>query len=261
MANFFTRSYTAEGKGVSKDGPKKKRIFLFFEICARKFWNIILVGLLFVLFCIPVVTFGPACCGLALVLRNYAREEHAFVWADFWRGFKENFKQGLAVGLLNLAAVGVTGFACWYYFQEMQSTEWMLVLFSIALLCLIFEIFMSFYAYLMIVTFTLNTSKLIKNAFLFSMIGMRTNILTLISVLLMAALAVFLFTLMPALLLLIPLFFIPFIAFMIVFNSYGPIKKYLIDPQMEKSEAQTDNEGEDEEQIFSDKLLEHGERE
>ena len=61
MANFFTRSYTKEGKGVSKDGQQKKPFFLFFEICSRKFWNIILVGLLFILFCIPVVTFGPAC--------------------------------------------------------------------------------------------------------------------------------------------------------------------------------------------------------
>ena len=256
MANFFTRSYTKEGKGVSKDGPQKKRFFLFFEICGRKFWSIVLVGLIFLLFCIPVVTFGPACCGLALVLRNFAREEHAFVWADFWRGFKENFKQGLVVGLLNLAAFGVTGFASWYYFKEMQSTEWMLILFAISLLCLIFEIFMSFYAYLMIVTFTLKTSKLIKNAFLFSLIGIRINILTLVCVLLMLALSVFLFTLMPALLLLIPLFFIPFIAFIIVFNSYGPVKQYLIDPQMEKANAEkSDDEGEDEERIFSDKLL------
>ena len=138
----------------------------------------------------------------------------------------------------------------------MQSTEWMMVLFSLSLLCLIFEIFMSFYAYLMIVTFTLKTSKLIKNAFLFSLIGIRVNIITLFCVLLMVALSIFLFTLMPALMLLIPFFFIPFIMFLIVFNSYGPIKQYLIDPQMEKeNQEKSENEGEDEEQIFSDKLL------
>ena len=132
----------------------------------------------------------------------------------------------------------------------------MLVLFAVCLLCLILEIFMSFYAYTMIVTFTLKTSKLIKNAFLFSMIGIRTNLLSLACILVMAALAVFLFTIFPALLILIPLFFVPFIVFIVVFNSYRPIKQYLIDPQMEKQvSAKQEDDGEDEEQIFSDKLL------
>ena len=88
MGNFFASRYQKEGPGVSKNEPEKKRFFVFFDVYTRKFGKIILVGLLYMLCCIPVVTIGPASCGLALVLRNFAREEHAFILHDFFWALK-----------------------------------------------------------------------------------------------------------------------------------------------------------------------------
>ena len=45
MGNFLGGMFdpTREGPGVSKDGPQKKRFFLFFDIYFRKFTKILLL--------------------------------------------------------------------------------------------------------------------------------------------------------------------------------------------------------------------------
>ena len=38
---FLQANYDKPGAGVRKDAPQKKEFVLFFEIYARKFWNLI----------------------------------------------------------------------------------------------------------------------------------------------------------------------------------------------------------------------------
>ena len=38
---------------------------------------------------------GPFTAGLCYVCRNWARDEHSFVWSDFWQAVRENWKQAL----------------------------------------------------------------------------------------------------------------------------------------------------------------------
>ena len=78
-------SYTKEGKGIDKKPDNRLRIVVFFDIYIRKFWNLILLNILYLLFCIPIVTIGPATAAMTKILRNYAREEHAFIWSDSYR--------------------------------------------------------------------------------------------------------------------------------------------------------------------------------
>ena len=75
--------YMREGKGVDKGPDFRPRFIIFFDIYLRKFWNLILLNLLYVVCCIPIVTIGPATAAMTKILRNYAREEHAFLWSDF----------------------------------------------------------------------------------------------------------------------------------------------------------------------------------
>ena len=83
-------NYLKEGKGVSKE-QNTPRLILFFQIYFRKFWNLISLNLLYIAFCIPIITIGPATAAMTKILRNYAREEHAFLWGDFLETFKKNF--------------------------------------------------------------------------------------------------------------------------------------------------------------------------
>ena len=50
---------------------------------------------------------GPATAGITYIMRNFAREEHAWIWSDFKDTFKANFKQASAVYLINLVMLVV----------------------------------------------------------------------------------------------------------------------------------------------------------
>ena len=88
-------NYDTPGKGIPKAPMEKKGIFKFFEIYGRRIWKLVQVNMIFVLACIPVVTFGPAVAGMTKVARNYSQERNAFIWTDFWTTFKKCFKQFL----------------------------------------------------------------------------------------------------------------------------------------------------------------------
>ena len=99
-------NYSKPGPGVDKNGPKKKRFFYFLELFGRKFWKLLELNLLYLLCCIPVVTIGPATCGLVYILRNFANEKPVFMVSDFFDAFKSNFKQGFVLGLLDIPTSG-----------------------------------------------------------------------------------------------------------------------------------------------------------
>lgn len=64
----------------------------------------LLDGLLFsyLLILFPLIALtGPFNVALGYVLRNWARDEHSFLWADFKSALKENWRQGLAYGLVS----------------------------------------------------------------------------------------------------------------------------------------------------------------
>ena len=105
-------NYSKPGPGVDKNAPKKKRFFYFFELFGRKFWKLVELNLLYLLCCIPVVTIGPATCGLVYILRNFANEKPVFMVSDFFDAFKSNFKQGFVLGLLDILSVVLSGLRC-----------------------------------------------------------------------------------------------------------------------------------------------------
>ena len=56
---LFSKNYESAGVGISKYAPKKKGIALFFDIVGRKFWKLMQVNLLYMLFFLPLVMMLP----------------------------------------------------------------------------------------------------------------------------------------------------------------------------------------------------------
>jgi len=73
-------------------------------------FDLMVVNWLWLLCSLPIVTVGPATCGLYRVTLKLARQEPVQPLKDFFRGFRENFKSGLFLGLwailLLVAALG-----------------------------------------------------------------------------------------------------------------------------------------------------------
>lgn len=82
--------------------------------------NISLYSLIFtwlVILCPLIALTGPFNMGASYVMRNWARDEHSFVWAHFWAGVKANWKQGLLFGLINGLSPLISFISLWFYGQ------------------------------------------------------------------------------------------------------------------------------------------------
>jgi uncharacterized membrane protein YesL len=250
-------NYSKPGPGVDKNGPEKKRFFYFFELFGRKFWKLIELNLLYLLCCIPIVTIGPATCGLVYILRNFANEKPVFMVSDFFDAFKSNFKQGFALGILDILTSGIVAIALLWYIAN-QGLSWaMAIPLGLSIVVLVLLMFMRFYTYLCTVTVELPLKHIIKNSFIFAFLGFKHNFCTLFW---WAVLIVPLLWYLPLIWALVfVLIGFALIWFIAVFNSYPYIVKYIIEPhdkQMREQLGEDDDEEyeEDEEDdvIFTD---------
>lgn len=139
------------------------------------------VPLLLIFICLPLITVGPAQAGMTYILRNFSREEHAFLWSDFKEHALKNFKQSMIVGTIN-AVVTVLVLMDFYIYLNINTGNNLLMTAASTLIIIAFLLFMmmSMYIYPMMVTFKLSIKQLYKNAFLFAIMKFIPNLLILI---------------------------------------------------------------------------------
>jgi len=216
MAGFFGFfDYTKPGPGVPKEQPKKAGIVVFFEVFARKFWNLIKVNLIFNVFnlltlfflfiavqflfpsqlfedfeldfilrfsigsvfvTMPILTTGPVQAGMTYILRNYSREEHAFIWWDFKEHALKNLKQSLIICAIDFFAVIIMGISLNFYGAMASSSIMYTAALGILILVLILFFMMHLFIYPMMVTFKLTVKQIYKNAMIFSIIKFLPNL-------------------------------------------------------------------------------------
>ena len=186
---------------------------------------------------ISVLLYGPVTMGFTYIFRNFAREEHAWM-SDFWSRAWSNARQGLFFGIMDIlilwlcingmfGSFAVAGRNLNYALSVIRSV--------ICGLALVIWLFMRHYTYLMAVTVNLSVFHILKNAWLFVVLGFGRNVL---SSLVTLVCTVVTFLLAPLLtIILLPLLFYSFSWFCTVFTCYPIIKKYMIVPALE-AEAQ-----------------------
>lgn len=184
---------------------------------------------------------GPATAGITYILRNFAREEHAWLWSDFKSSFKNNFKQSLIVFVIDIV-VFLLLYTAFVVYSQMTGALSMLKYF-IVVIAIIYTI-MHFYIYPMMVTFDLKLKDLYRNALIFALGKLPSNLFILVILLLIhvgsafaavvyggnyAMLVLFVVLLLEILLLQ------SFSAFLINFNTYPKMKSYMFEKD-DKSE-------------------------
>ena len=75
----------------------------------NKIVDLIALSVVWTICCIPIVTIGPACCGLYYSVAKCIRRERGTAIREFFRGFKDNFKQAFVINLV-LIVFGVMMF-------------------------------------------------------------------------------------------------------------------------------------------------------
>lgn len=100
---MFRPSYLKEGPGIAKDAPEKTGAAWVGETLVREFWQLVKLNVLFLLCCLPVVTFGVARAAMARCTVNMARDVPNDVWTDFLAALRQDTVRNLLCGLAELA--------------------------------------------------------------------------------------------------------------------------------------------------------------
>lgn len=202
------------------------------------------------LFCIPMITVGPAQAGFTYVLRNYAREEHAFIWSDFKDAALKNFKQSMIIGTINFFATFLMLLSIRAY--SLIGNGNILVMAGMVLMVILFLVFamMNMYIYPVLVTFELPVKQIYKNALIFAAVKFFPNLgILLLSVLIIALTfgMIIPFNQFIGILILL-LITASLIGFITNFYAYPKLKKYMIS----RVEDDEDDEDEDDEEDGDD---------
>lgn len=279
--SFFSPDYETPGAGVPENEPQKPGPIRYFIVSGRKFWDMVVLNLLYFLFSLPAIAIytligllflgnagdavggalaaegmtdiqilelkaavhivlsvgfgflitallgsGAPRAGLSFVLRNYSREEHAFLWSDFLENTKKNLGKGTVIFLidvlftfiicLDIASYGGAG------------TFWGLIASYIALFIFIIYILMHPYIYMILVTFGLKLKAAYKNAFMLTAVKIFQNAGCLVLAVVMMLVILELANRWPLLMFLLLMAVFSFPCLILDMNSFSVVKKYMI---------------------------------
>lgn len=279
--SFFSPDYETPGAGVPENEPQKPGPIRYFIVSGRKFWDMVVLNLLYFLFSLPAIAIytligllflgnagdavggalaaegmtdiqilelkaavhivlsvgfgflitallgsGAPRAGLSFVLRNYSREEHAFLWSDFLENTKKNLGKGTVIFLidvlftfiicLDIASYGGAG------------TFWGLIASYIALFIFIIYILMHPYIYMILVTFGLKLKAAYKNSFMLTAVKIFQNAGCLVLAVVMTLVILELANRWPVLMFLLLMAVFSFPCLILDMNSFSVVKKYMI---------------------------------
>lgn len=279
LFHFFS-SYNKPGPGVEKDEVPKAAPIRFFEIYFRKFGKLLQANLIFVLPTIavvllmgiiylfvphlifmlsadakaldfttnylvplPLILLFPFMAGLTLITRNFAREEHAFIWSDFWDAVKANWKYFLINGFLVYIVYFLLSFSIRYYYNRVAEETLFYVPFGFCVILALLFLIAQYYIPVMFITFDLKFGQVYKNALIFILAGFGRNLLvTAILAVLVLLIPLPTSPISMTIFLILTLFWLfSFVSYLVNFAVYPVIDRYMIQPYQQKVRAEKKN--------------------
>ena len=216
--------------------------------------------ILYAIGALVLFTFGPVNASTSYIIRNLISGQPVFVWTDFWYSFKRNIKQSLPFGIFDLVLNALLIFNIYTMFMSTDKF-WASMLFWCYIILFYLYFTMRYYVYVQMVTFKLSVFKILKNSFIFSLIGFKRNILAFLGIVL-SVFIVILFLLgsggiLVPLAIAAPLAILfSTMAFMKVYASYFKIKEIMIDPYLAEHPEEREPENDDTEVIMRDDVTE-----
>ena len=114
--------------------------------------------------CIAIT--GPWTAGVAWVTRNWARDEHAFIWSDMKDAMKENWKQALGLSAIT-SVIPILAWTCWQFYGGLAVNNWIMTIPQMLTMMIAAIWFLAItYAYPMLVTYKMSFATIIKNSLL-----------------------------------------------------------------------------------------------
>ena len=117
--------------------------------------------------CIAIT--GPSTAGAAYVLRNWSKDQHAFLWSDYRDAIKNNWKQALPLSIITGAVPAVLFSAVLFYGRLARGNAIFYLPFILTVTAGLVFCLMLVVLYPMMVGYELKFRDLLKNAFLMAL--------------------------------------------------------------------------------------------
>ena len=222
---FAEKYFNRPGPGIDRNAPKKKGMALFFEIFWREFWALLKLNMLFLLFCLPVVTIPAAITAMNGITLAMVRDENHFLFADFFRVFKREFGRSLAAGWICLLGMAATGFGV-YFYSAMQDMGWFrLIPAALGAVGFLLLYIMTFYVFPQLAVLDISVKNVLKNAFYLAFVCIRHSIVVFLATGLLLLLG---FGLLPYSIPTVAMLIFAFNSLIVCFHAHPAMERYLI---------------------------------
>ena len=172
------------------------------------------------LLCPMIFITGPFRIGVSYVMRNWARDEHAFPFLHFKTGMKENWKQALLLSLVD-GLLPLVVYVCVYFYSGMAKDSVLFYLpVALVLIAAILWVLSGQLMPTLIVTYDLSFPQAVRNAFLMTMAALPKAIAIKLATLALPILSILMMLLFPAALnYVLPISIVLYAVFMLSFNK------------------------------------------
>jgi uncharacterized membrane protein YesL len=195
-----------------------------------KVCDVIFLSAIWVVICIPIITIGPANTALYYATVKVIRRERGYLFREFFKSFKLNFKRGAIIGVVLTILYIILIFdllASWSALGD--ATNMGSILFGIYIAITLLLTSFTLYAFPVLSRFEMTVKQLVKTVFYMSMRHLPYSL----GMLIVTAAAVFGVLFIPLL-----IFVVPAVAtFLNSFLMERVLKKYM--PKAEDSEEDT----------------------
>lgn len=131
----------------------------------EKIGNLIVLNFLYILFCIPIVTIGPATAAMHYVTLKMIRDEEDVILRPFLHSFKQNLKQGVVVGLITFGVGVFLSFDLYYIYQMMMAGALLdKIVFVVVLFAFLVYWMLTVYIFPLLAQFDNSTKQMFRTA-------------------------------------------------------------------------------------------------
>ena len=130
--------------------------------------DIIVLNVLCFICCLPVITIGPSVTAMHYITLKIARDEEIYVLRDYFKAFKENFKQSIIAWMVFLVITAVF-FVVYLILKDMglENTKVFLMIIGAIYLLVCFTMM---YVFPLVARFENSLKQTVKNAFFMSIL-------------------------------------------------------------------------------------------
>ena len=124
--------------------------------------DLCILNIICVVCCIPVITAGASITAMYYVTLKMVRGEDPYIWQNFWKSFRQNFKQGTLIWVFSILVFIFLGMD-FYIINSQNTTLFAVIRMLLWCVCLVaLSVFL--YVFPIISHFVCSTTQALKNA-------------------------------------------------------------------------------------------------